>query len=124
MSRQPISDFGLVLARCIGARLKDLRTEAELTQREIGEATGFPRPVVGRLEHGLHVPSLESIRAYAAALGVDAMTVLVCLDPEWQATCVRVRREMRVRLVRTDARGWACRVSVRRGATCRAGAAA
>jgi DNA-binding transcriptional regulator YiaG len=56
------------VAHLVGARLRELRTDAELTQTEIARRTGIHRPIVAR---------------YAAALGLDTATVLVCLDVEW-----------------------------------------
>lgn len=75
--------LGQVAGKLVGARLRELRLDAELTQSEISDLTGIHRPIVSRLERGTHSASLESIARYAGALGLDLATVLVCLDEDW-----------------------------------------
>jgi transcriptional regulator with XRE-family HTH domain len=67
----------------VGARLRELRVDAELTQSEVARRTGIHRPIIARIERGKHEPSLEVVSTYARALELDAATVLVCLDDPW-----------------------------------------
>lgn len=77
------------IAERVGVRLRELRRDAELSQAEIARRTGIHRPIVGRIERGVHVASLDTVRRYAAALDLDVATVLVCLDEAWVAADVR-----------------------------------
>jgi ribosome-binding protein aMBF1 (putative translation factor) len=52
----------------VGAML-DARHKAGLTQEQIAVRMGTTQSVVARLESGRHMPSLELITRYAAALG-------------------------------------------------------
>ena len=54
----------------IGLRLRQLRKEKNLTQRDIEESTGLTRCYVSRVEHGSTVPSLETLHRFAAGLDV------------------------------------------------------
>lgn len=64
----------------VGAKLRLLRARAGLTLAEIARRMGSHRPIVGRLESGLHDPALETIGRYCAALGVDPRVVLAEVD--------------------------------------------
>lgn len=75
----------LEIARVVGARLRELRIDAELTTEQVAQLMGSHRPIVSRLENGKHDPDLNSISRYARALGLDLADVLVCLDPDWRA---------------------------------------
>lgn len=72
----------------IGARLRELRLDAEMTQAEVSRRTGIHRPIVARIERGVHEASLPTIARYAGALELDMETVMVCLDPDWAAADV------------------------------------
>lgn len=69
-----------LLALHIGERLRALRLDAELSQRELAARAGTHRPIIGRLERGLHVPDLDVLAGVARALDVDVLTVLAPLD--------------------------------------------
>jgi DNA-binding XRE family transcriptional regulator len=60
----------------LGARLKELRLEAGLTQAELARRTGIHRPNIARVEAGRHTPSLETLSRLATAIGVPATRVL------------------------------------------------
>lgn len=75
-------------------RLRELRIDAELTMAEVARRTGIHRPIIGRIERGLHVPSYETLARYAAALELDVATVAVVLNDDWAASAVRVQREL------------------------------
>jgi transcriptional regulator with XRE-family HTH domain len=68
------------LAGLIGARLRELRLDAELSQRDVAKLMSSNRNIVSRLERGVHVPSMESVQRYAEALELDLETVLAPVD--------------------------------------------
>jgi transcriptional regulator with XRE-family HTH domain len=69
----------------VGARIRELRLDAELKQRELADRIGVHRPVMGRIERGIHQTDLHTIALIADVLGLEVATVLVCLDPDWIA---------------------------------------
>lgn len=54
----------------IGERVRTARESKGLTVSELADRTGIKRPNVSRLEHGRHVPSLETLERIADALEV------------------------------------------------------
>jgi len=52
----------------IGARIKELRTQAKMTQDELAEASGLPQSHISRLEKGEHCPSHLTLEKLAKAL--------------------------------------------------------
>lgn len=60
----------------LGARLRELRLEAGLTQAELARRTGIHRPNIARVEAGRHTPSLETLSRLAGAIGVSPTRVL------------------------------------------------
>lgn len=60
----------------LGARLKELRLAAGLTQAELARRTGIHRPNIARVEAGRHTPSLETLSRIAGAIGVPTTHVL------------------------------------------------
>lgn len=54
----------------VGARLRQLREEKNLSQGDITESTGLARSYISRVEHEHTVPSIETLHRFAAALGV------------------------------------------------------
>jgi len=69
----------------VGARIRELRLDAEMTQRQLADRIGVHRPVMGRIERGIHQTDLHTIALIADVLGLEVATVLVCLDPDWIA---------------------------------------
>lgn len=72
-----------VIAKRVGARVRELRRDAEMIQGELARRVYTHRPIVSRVERGLHMPCLEELARYAAALELDIATLLVCLDDTW-----------------------------------------
>jgi transcriptional regulator with XRE-family HTH domain len=68
------------LAGLIGARLRELRLDAELSQRDVAKLMSSNRNIVSRLERGVHTPSMASVQRYAEALELDLETVLAVVD--------------------------------------------
>jgi transcriptional regulator with XRE-family HTH domain len=54
----------------IGARLRTLRTERNMSQGDIEERTGLQRCYVSRVENGHTIPSLDTLEKMARALEV------------------------------------------------------
>jgi DNA-binding XRE family transcriptional regulator len=65
----------------LGARLRELRLAAGLTQAELSRRTGIHRPNIARVEAGRHTPSLETLARIANAIGVSTTQVLVSREP-------------------------------------------
>src|SRR6266542_5296596 len=61
----------------IGRRIRQLRTERELPQRELAERAGVSVDLVSKLEQRVkQTPSLQSLGKIAAALGVEVAALL------------------------------------------------
>lgn len=66
--RNPCTDFG--------KRLRELRSERELSQEKLGELAGLDRTYVSSAEAGRRNVSLKTIYKLAEALGVEAKDLL------------------------------------------------
>lgn len=55
----------------IGRKIKELRTEKELTLRDLGEKTGFSIGFLSQLERGLTTIAVDSLQVLADVLEVD-----------------------------------------------------
>jgi DNA-binding XRE family transcriptional regulator len=53
----------------VSKRLKQIRVDARLTQRALGDLVGMHREIVARLESGRHEPSLTTIERVCTACG-------------------------------------------------------
>jgi DNA-binding XRE family transcriptional regulator len=62
-----------VAGQTFAARLKQLREEAGLTQRELAERAGMHLLGVAKLEQGLRQPTWATVETLARALGVNCM---------------------------------------------------
>jgi len=58
------------VARSIGGRLREVRTQRKMSQGDIEERSGLLRCYVSRVEGGYTVPSVETLEKFAAALAV------------------------------------------------------
>lgn len=56
----------------VGKRIKDLRTEANLLQSELGKAVGVSAQVISNIERGYTKPSTELVNRCAKYFGVPA----------------------------------------------------
>ncbi|MBI3374984.1 MAG: helix-turn-helix transcriptional regulator [Betaproteobacteria bacterium] len=56
--------------KLVGARIKELRRQAGLTQEQLAERVGLDSRHLSRLEVGRHYPSLQSLERIARALDV------------------------------------------------------
>jgi transcriptional regulator with XRE-family HTH domain len=62
-------------AKELGARVREARQRAGLTQAALAEAAGVTDETVSRLERGAYEPSLSTVLALAAALGTDVASL-------------------------------------------------
>ena len=70
------------IAVAFGVVLRRLRTEAELTQEQLGLDADLQRKYISSLELGEKAPSLETVLKIATALRIDASEIvaLVCKE--------------------------------------------
>ena len=54
----------------VGERLRRLREEKKLSQRQVEDRSGLLRAYLSRVENGHTVPSIETLEKWAKALGV------------------------------------------------------
>jgi DNA-binding XRE family transcriptional regulator len=57
-------------AQSFGARLRELRERARMTQKELAEKSGVPQANIARWEQGVRTPLVVSVPPLAEALGV------------------------------------------------------
>lgn len=62
--------FANVVAKAIGAEIRRCRNEAGISQEALARRLGTHRPIVARVERGVHVPEIDLVCRYAHALGV------------------------------------------------------
>jgi transcriptional regulator with XRE-family HTH domain len=69
----------------VGRRLRELRVRAKLSQAEVGRRSGIHRPIVARVERGVHDPGLDTVARLCTAIGCKLRDVLIVLDvhPRW-----------------------------------------
>jgi transcriptional regulator with XRE-family HTH domain len=58
------------LAKRIGGRLKQLRKQSALTQRQLAKGTGLSSALLSRIENGLAVPSIPTLEIISRTLKV------------------------------------------------------
>jgi transcriptional regulator with XRE-family HTH domain len=69
----------------LGDYLREQRTQAKLTLRQLAEQTGVSNPYLSQIERGLRRPSAEVLQQLAKALRISAETLYVragILSPE------------------------------------------
>jgi DNA-binding XRE family transcriptional regulator len=69
---------GLELEYAVASQMLGARTKAGLTQDAVAERMGTTKSAISRLESaGRHIPSLATLKKYAAAVGCDLQVKLV-----------------------------------------------
>ena len=63
------------MAKTIGERIRELRNERGLTQKELGERAGIAEPTIRRYELGKLNPKFETVQKIASGLNVTASCV-------------------------------------------------
>jgi transcriptional regulator with XRE-family HTH domain len=69
----------------LGEYLREQRSSARLTLRQLAEQTGVSNPYLSQIERGLRKPSAEVLQQLAKALRISAQTLYVragILDPD------------------------------------------
>lgn len=64
------------MARKIGARIRDMRVAAGLTQEQLAWDCSLDRGYVGHIECGDTIPSVQVLAQLAARLGANVLDVL------------------------------------------------
>jgi transcriptional regulator with XRE-family HTH domain len=65
------------LARQLGARVRSLRQEIDLTQETLAWECDLAKPYLSQIESGKRLPSLGALFALADRLGVDVTDLLI-----------------------------------------------
>jgi transcriptional regulator with XRE-family HTH domain len=65
----------------VGRRVRVLRAARDLSQRQLADAAGIHRTVVGRVERGRLNFGVDTLRRLAAALGTDTYALIPRLSP-------------------------------------------
>ena len=73
MSKGPLNDLGASL----GDYLREQRTSAKLSLRQLSELAGVSNPYLSQIERGLKKPSAEILQQLAKALQVSAESLYV-----------------------------------------------
>ena len=67
-------------AQIFGARLRELRTAAGLTQRELAKRSGTSSAAISNFEAGNNAPTLGTLVRLAEALGCDLTELVTVLN--------------------------------------------
>jgi transcriptional regulator with XRE-family HTH domain len=59
-----------------GAKIKELRDKAGMTQAELSEKSGISQEHISRIENGKYSPNVKTADKIAGALGVTLMDIL------------------------------------------------
>jgi transcriptional regulator with XRE-family HTH domain len=81
-------DVGKAQLERLGRIIRDQRTAAEMSLRELAARTNVSNPYLSQLERGLHAPSVRVLKAIATALNMSAEALMVqagLLDPDADA---------------------------------------
>ena len=65
-----------VLVEEFGKRVRQLRTERNLSQEQLAELTGFHRTYIGMIERGERNPSLSNVGVFADAFELSLPELL------------------------------------------------
>lgn len=66
----------LSAAQKLGKKLRELRTEAGLSQERLGEITGLDRTYISGIERGVRNPALKNIEKLAKALKTSVSSLM------------------------------------------------
>jgi len=72
------------MRRQFGARLKSLRKQRKLTQKEAAAHIGAQATHLNKYESGMHAPPLEKIALFAELYGVSLDYLILGLEPAGQ----------------------------------------
>ena len=69
-------------AMSVGERIRNMRTQAKLSRRKLGDKAGVSESAIKQYETGLRQPRVEQLQRIAAALGIDVMELLGGVNAE------------------------------------------
>ncbi len=74
---KPSNDLGIMadIKKDLGAVIKNLRLEANLSQEQLAERCGLQRPYVGLLERGEKAMTVETVSRIAEGLGIKLSAI-------------------------------------------------
>lgn len=78
--RTACCNAGPPIAVAVGAELRRLRLAAGLTREQVALACDSYREIIGRIERGLHAPTLETCALFAAACGGSLLDIARAVD--------------------------------------------
>ena len=70
-------DVGRAQLQRLGRVIREQRTQAEMSLRDLAARTNVSNPYLSQIERGLHEPSVRVLRAIAKALNTSVETLLV-----------------------------------------------
>ncbi len=70
-------DVGKAQLQRLGRVIREQRTAAELSLRDLAARTNVSNPYLSQLERGLHEPSVRVVKAIATALNMSAEALMV-----------------------------------------------
>lgn len=70
-------DVGRAQLQRLGQVIREQRTAAELSLRDLAARTNVSNPYLSQLERGLHEPSVRVLKAIATALNMSAEALMV-----------------------------------------------
>ncbi|MFP3901694.1 MAG: helix-turn-helix domain-containing protein [Acidimicrobiia bacterium] len=70
-------DIGRAHLQRLGRIIREQRTQAEMSLRDLAARTNVSNPYLSQIERGLHQPSVRVLRAIAKALNTSVETLLV-----------------------------------------------
>lgn len=82
--------------------LEDLKTQRNLTNKEISELTGISQPTIGRIFNGQVEPSFENVAAIVRAIG-GSLDELAGIHKSESQEIQALRREIHILRVENDA---------------------
>lgn len=81
VERVPREELSATQLRAFGATLRLIRTDAGLTQEQLGNASGLRRTYVGEIETGERNPTVVTIWKLASALRVSPRSFFPHVEP-------------------------------------------
>jgi transcriptional regulator with XRE-family HTH domain len=85
------------LRPALGARLKDLRTRAGISQEELASRAGMHWTYLSDLERGRQTPTLDMVNRLARAFGVTLAELFSPLNQPYRLRFRKARRDYRHR---------------------------
>lgn len=77
----------------IGARLKNIRLNARLTQKDMAKIVNMKPASVGALENGLYTPNYDVIRAIRKRLGVSYEYIIDGVESEMNTSDLIIKNK-------------------------------